>query len=89
MFLKVSYKNYVVYFYVILFLSVKDLDFKYLFLNLDRFIIALRKFFVIKGASFAGIYSYLTGAYLLKTERIVSLKPFLSFLSNLQVFMPA
>ena len=77
--------RYILYF----FLLVKDLDFKYLFLNLDCFIISLCKFFVIKGASFARIYFFLIGAYLSKTERIVSLKLFISFLSNIRVFMSA
>ena len=71
------------------FLYVKDLDLKYLFLNLDRFIISLCKFFVIKGASFSRIYFFLIGAYLLKAERIVSLKLFIFFVANAQVFMSA
>ena len=41
--------------------------------------------FVINGASYAGIYFFVTGTYLLKTERIVFLKLFTSFLPNLQV----
>ena len=45
-FLKDSYKNYVLY--CSFFLSVKDLDFKYLLLNLDRFIISLCKLFCHK-----------------------------------------
>ena len=86
-FLKSFLPNYVVY--CSCFLWVKDLDFKYFFLNLDRFIISLCKFFIIKGASIDRIYFFLIEAYLLKTERVVSLKLFISFLSNPQVFMSA
>ena len=61
------------------FLSLKDLDFKYLFLYASFF--CHEKCLIC-----LNIFPILTGAYLLKTERIVSLKLYISFLSNLPVF---
>ena len=61
--------------------------FQILILNLDCFIISLYNFLVIKSVSFSQIYFFLIKAYVLKTERIASLKLFISNLSNLQVLM--
>ena len=57
------------------FLSEKVFDFKNFFLSLDLLIKALYSSLVITGASFARIYFLLIGAYLLKLQKIVYLKP--------------